>query len=55
MSSNQDYGPFDLTHIRGVLNDQSDPVWGQKLTHRAADNIKSALTNPEEAIFRADG
>lgn len=55
VSSNQEDVPFDLRHIRVVLYDQADPFWGQKLIDKIADNIKSALTNPEEAIFRADG
>jgi hypothetical protein len=32
----------------------TDPFWGPKLIDKIADNIKSALTNPEEAIFRID-
>lgn len=54
VSSNQDDVPFDLRHIRVILYDQSDPFWGQKLIDKIADNIRSALNNPEEAIFRAD-
>ena len=45
--------PFDLRHIRVILYDVADPFWGQKLIDKIADNIKSALNNPEEAIFRA--
>lgn len=55
VSSNQEDVPFDLRHIRVVLYDQTDPFWGQKLIDKIADNIKSALTDPEEAIFRAGG
>lgn len=51
VSSNQEDVPFDLRHIRVVLYDQSDPFWGEKLINKVADNIKSAITNPEEAIF----
>ena len=51
VSSNEDDVPFDLRHIRVILYDQSDPFWGQKLIDKIADNIKSALTDPEEAIF----
>jgi hypothetical protein len=54
VSSNQDDVPFDLRHIRAIFYDQSDPFWGQKLIDKIADNIKSAVTNPEEAIFRVD-
>ena len=51
VSSNEDDVPFDLRHIRVILYDQTDPFWGQKLIDKIADNIKSALTDPEEAIF----
>jgi hypothetical protein len=54
VSSNQEDVPFDLRHIRVILYDQADPFWGQKLTDKIADNIKSAVTNPEEAIFRIE-
>lgn len=54
VSSNQEDVPFDLRHIRVILYDQADPFWGQKLIDKIADNIKSAIANPEEAIFRAD-
>jgi hypothetical protein len=54
VSSNQEDVPFDLRHIRAIFYDQTDPFWGQKLINKIADNIKSALTNPEEAIFRGD-
>lgn len=52
VSSNQEDVPFDLRHIRAILYDQSDPFWGQKLIDKIADNIRSALTDPEEATFR---
>jgi hypothetical protein len=29
----------------------TDPCWGSKLIEKVAENILSALTNPEEAIF----
>ncbi len=54
VSSNQEDVPFDLRHIRAIFYDQGDPFWGQKLINKIADNIKSALTNPEEAIFRVE-
>lgn len=54
VSSNQDDVPFDLKHIRVILYDQTDPFWGAKLIDKIADNIKSAITNPEEAIFRIE-
>ena len=52
VSSNQEDVPFDLRHIRTIFYDQSDPFWGPKLIDKIADNIKSALSDPEEAIFR---
>lgn len=54
VSSNEDDIPFDLRHIRVIVYDQTDPFWGQKLIDKVADNIKSAITNPEEAIFRIE-
>jgi hypothetical protein len=54
VSSNQEDVPFDLRHIRVILYDQIDPFWGQKLVDKLADNIESALADPEEAIFRVD-
>jgi hypothetical protein len=54
VSSNQEDVPFDLRHIRVILYDQNDPFWGQKLVDKLADNIQSALADPEEAIFRVD-
>ena len=54
VSSNQEDVPFDLRHIRAIFYDQTDPFWGPKLIDKIADNIKSALTNPEEAIFRVE-
>lgn len=54
VSSNQEDVPFDLRHIRVILYDQTDPFWGQKLIDKLADNVRSALSDPEEAIFRVD-
>jgi hypothetical protein len=31
----------------------TDPFWGTKLIEKVAENILSALENPEEAIFKA--
>ncbi|MHB1021479.1 MAG: hypothetical protein ACYC46_10425 [Acidobacteriaceae bacterium] len=53
ISSNQADVPFDLQHIRVIYYDVSDPFWGTKLIEKVAENILSALNNPEEAIFRA--
>lgn len=52
VSSNEEDVPFDLRHIRVIVYDQKDPFWGPKLIDKIAENIKSALTNPEGAIFR---
>ena len=54
VSSNQEDVPFDLRHIRVILYDQTDPFWGTKLIDKIADNIKSAMKDPEDAIFRID-
>jgi len=54
VSSKEEDVPFDLRHIRVIVYDQTDPFWGQKLINKLADNIQSALTDPEEAIFRVD-
>lgn len=53
VSSNEDDVPFDLQHIRVIYYDCTDPFWGQKLLNKVAENILSAMKNPEEAIFRA--
>ena len=52
VSSNQEDVPFDLQHIRVIYYDVLDPFWGEKLMNKVAENILSAMTNPEEAIFR---
>jgi hypothetical protein len=54
ISSNQEDVPFDLRHIRVILYDQADPFWGQKLIDKVADNIRSALADPEDAIFKVE-
>lgn len=43
--------PFDVHHIRVIYYDIADPFWGQKLIDKIAENIQSALTNPEEAVL----
>jgi hypothetical protein len=53
VSSNEADVPFDLHHIRVIYYDMSDPFWGSKLVEKIAENILSALKNPEEAIFKA--
>jgi hypothetical protein len=52
VSSNQQDVPFDLHHIRIIYYDVTDPFWGGKLIEKVAENILSALKNPEEAIFK---
>jgi hypothetical protein len=53
VSSNEDDVPFDLKHIRVIYYDVNDPFWGNKLIEKVAENILSAIQNPEEAVFRA--
>lgn len=53
VSSNQPDVPFDLQHIRVIYYDVTDPFWGTKLIEKVAENILSAMNNPEEAIFKA--
>jgi hypothetical protein len=53
VSSNESDVPFDLQHIRVIYYDVSDPFWGNKLIEKVAENILSALKNPEEAIFKS--
>jgi hypothetical protein len=55
VSSNEKDVPFDLHHIRVIYYDVSDPFWGTKLIEKVAENILSALKNPEEAIFNTLG
>ena len=52
VSSNEEDVPFDLQHIRVIYYDVMDPFWGQKLLDKVAENILSAIKNPEEAIFK---
>jgi hypothetical protein len=54
VSSNEADVPFDVRHIRVIYYDVNDPHWGDKLTNKVAENIVSALKNPEEAIFRSE-
>lgn len=44
--------PFDLQHIRVIYYDVNDPFWGTKLIEKVAENILSAIQNPEEAVFK---
>jgi hypothetical protein len=38
--------------IRVIYYNVSDPFWGEKLIEKVAENILSALGNPEEAVFK---
>lgn len=56
VSSNEPDVPFDPQHIRVIYYNRDDPFGGQKLLDKVAEDILSALKNPEEAIFkRLDG
>lgn len=52
VSSNEEDVPFDLHHIRVIYYDVNDPFWGNKLIDKIAENVLSAIKNPEEAIFK---
>ena len=52
ISSNEPDVPFDLQHIRVIYYDVTDPFWGTKLIEKVAENIVSAIKNPEEAVFQ---
>jgi hypothetical protein len=52
VSSNEEDVPFDLHHIRVIYYDVNDPFWGAKPIEKVAENILSALKNPEEAVFQ---
>lgn len=53
VSGSEQDNPFDLRHIRVIFYDTTDPFWGQKLIDKVAENILSALTNPEEPPFKS--
>lgn len=52
ISSNEEDVPFDLHHIRVIYYDVTDPFWGTKLIEKVAENVLSAIKNPDEAIFK---
>lgn len=52
VSSNEGDVPFDLQHIRVIYYDVNDPFWGEKLIEKVAENVLSAINNPEEATFK---
>lgn len=49
--SNEQDVPFDLKHIRVIYYDMHDPFWGEKLIDKVAENILSAISNPNETIL----
>lgn len=53
VSATEEDVPFDLHHIRVIYYDTSDPFWGSKLIEKVAENILSAIQNPEEAVFKS--
>lgn len=53
ISATEDDVPFDVRHIRVIYYDVHDPFWGEKLLSKVAENILSAIRNPDEAIFHA--
>jgi hypothetical protein len=55
VSSNEEDVPFDVKHVRVIYYDVNDPFWGSKLIDKVAENILSALKNPNEAILFGDG
>jgi len=52
VSSNEADVPFDLHHIRVIYYDVTDPFWGNKLIDKIAENILSAIKNPQEAVLK---
>jgi hypothetical protein len=54
VSAKEEDVPFDLQHIRVIYYDVTDPFWGNKLIEKVAENILSAIQNPEEAVFKSD-
>jgi hypothetical protein len=51
ISSNEADVPFDVRHVRVIYYEVSDPFWGDKLIAKVAENIISAIKNPQEAIL----
>jgi hypothetical protein len=51
ISATEDDVPFDVRHIRVIYYEVTDPFWGEKLLNKVAENILSALSNPQEAVF----
>lgn len=55
VASKEEDVPFDLQHIRVIYYNMTDPFWGAKLIEKVAENILSAIQNPEEAVFKVAG
>lgn len=55
VSGNEMDVPFDLKHIRVIYYDTTDPFWGNKLMDKVAENILSAIANPQEALLKRNG
>jgi hypothetical protein len=51
VSANESDVPFDVKHVRVIYYEMSDPFWGTKLIDKVAENILSALKNPNEAVL----
>ena len=49
--SNEEDVPFDLKHIRVIYYDMTDPFWGNKLIDKVAENVLSAIFNPNAALL----
>lgn len=52
VSAGEEDVPFDLRHIRVIFYDVRDPFWGSKLMEKVAENVLSAMSNPQEATFK---
>jgi hypothetical protein len=50
ISSNEADVPFDVRHLRVIYYELTDPFWGEKLIAKVAENVVSAIKNPNEAI-----
>jgi len=54
VSSNKDGRSIRYPPHQWVVYDTADPFWGQKLIDKIADKVRTALEDPEEAIFRPE-
>jgi hypothetical protein len=51
VSATEDDVPFDVRHVRVIYYQVTDPFWGDKLIAKVAENIVSAIRNPQEAVL----